>query len=175
MSTKDLECLVKQDLEVRNEIENFAALGFNRVKDQRTKEEKSKLASETTRLDGSFKTAERQRLMLKAELKSAQAATTEIEKQTTKIIEGSLPLDPSWLQSTVKDLELSIANLEQELMTMTRDKLPKHLQFKAQQFLSKIHQIELEVSLFMLAKVSPALYLLLSLMNEAPPLILTCV
>ena len=64
--------MIAADTEVRNEIEGFARSQLERRGDTRSLEDKLKIAAESNHLVKAFQTSEGQRLMRKAELKSAQ-------------------------------------------------------------------------------------------------------
>ena len=72
LSSTNLDTVIAADTEVRNEIEGFARSQLERRGDTRSLEDKLKIAAESNHLVKAFQTSEGQRLMRKAELKSAQ-------------------------------------------------------------------------------------------------------
>ena len=72
LSSTNLDTLMAADADVRNEIESFARSQLERRGDKRSLEDKLKIAAESNHLVKAFQTSEGQRLMRKAELKSAQ-------------------------------------------------------------------------------------------------------
>ena len=55
-------------------------------------------------------------------------------------------LDESSLLSMIRDLEATVAKIDKEMEDLTKGSLTKHLQAKSQGYLTKIHQIEADVS-----------------------------
>ena len=55
-------------------------------------------------------------------------------------------LDESSLLSMIRDLEATVAKIDKEMEDLTKGSLTKHMQAKSQGYLTKIHQIEADVS-----------------------------
>ena len=55
-------------------------------------------------------------------------------------------LDESSLLSMIRDLEATVAKIDKEMEDLTKGSLTKHLQAQSQGYLTKIHQIEADVS-----------------------------
>ena len=64
--------------------------------------------------------------------------------QMSGLCTGSL--DESSLLSMIRDLEATVAKIDKEMEDLTKGSLTKHLQAKSQGYLTKIHQIEADVS-----------------------------
>ena len=75
LSSTNLDAVIAADTEVRNEIESLARSQLERRGDKRSLEDKLKIAAESNHLVKAFQTSEGQRLMRKAELKSAQVGS----------------------------------------------------------------------------------------------------
>ena len=75
LSSTNLDAVIAADKEVRNEIESLARSQLERRGDKRSLEDKLKIAAESNHLVKAFQTSEGQRLMRKAELKSAQVGS----------------------------------------------------------------------------------------------------
>jgi len=142
----NLQRLIDENRAVRGEIENFCRTEVEAKRDKRSPEEKVKFAFEAAHLSLAYQTAAGNLLIKQAELKATQAATKEIQSQTSNITQmiGAVKcgLEESSLLNMIGELETTVAKIEEEWTDLTKGELPKHLQAKATAFVSKIQQIE---------------------------------